>query len=114
MKTKMTEVKANLAIWAIPRRHDFVEEGELPFRYVVKTDFDTPWQDGSTKVHTVETTLIVPAGIDLLASAIETLKEQIKTTRKESNEKIAKYEKQITNLALLEHKPETVSGGEIV
>ena len=62
----------------------------------------------------METTLIVPAGIDLLASAIETLKEEIRTTRKESNEKIANYEKQIANLALLEHMPEIVSGGELV
>ena len=108
----MTEVTSTLAVWAIPRNQEFVNPGELPFRYQVNTDGHTPWQDGATKVHTTEVTVIVPAGIDLLASAIDTLKEEIKRTKDEAKVRVEKFEKQIANLSLLEHKPTIIGDVE--
>lgn len=103
MKTERTSVKTALAIWAVPS--ECVDEGELPFRYVVKAEGITPWQDGSVKVFECEQTLFVPAGIDLLQAAIETLKGEIQKTRAEAQKKVENYEKQMDGLLLLSHMP---------
>ena len=105
MKTKRTEVVQKMAIWAIPKSDYEIEEsapGEMPFKYQIMTSGGSPWQDGSVKVHEKEITMYVPAGLDLLEKAVETLKEQIKETRAEAQSKIYKYEAQINNLLLIE------------
>lgn len=105
MKTKRTEVVQKMSIWAIPKSDYEIDEskpGEMPFNYKIMTTMNTPWQDGSVKVHEAEMVMYVPAGLDLLEKAVETLKEQIKETRAEAQSKIHKYEEQINNLMLLE------------
>lgn len=110
MKTERTKVTQEVHIWAIPKSEWEIQESpnELPFRYQMFTNHNTPWQDGSVKVSSHDVDLYVPADIDLLGAAIETLKEQIETVRNESWVKIKKFEEQIQNLTLLEHKPEEV------
>ena len=105
MKTKRTEVVQKMAIWAIPKSDYEIEESpnEMPFNYKIMTGpCSTPWQDGSVKVHEADMTMYVPAGLDLLEKAVETLKDQIKETRAEAQSKIVKYEAQINNLLLIE------------
>ena len=106
MKTTMTEVTEPLCIWAIPK-HEYQIEADphsLPFNYEFRRKGHTPYQDGSTLVHTVDVTLVVPAGIDLLEKAIETLKSEIQKTRAEAQVQVEKLEKQIEGLLMLEHK----------
>ena len=115
MKTKHTKVTQKMSIWAIPKSDYDLEDlspGEMPFDYKIFTNMNTPWQDGSVKVDTQEVDLWVPAGVDLLEQAIETLKEQIKETRAEAQSKITKYEQQIEQLTLIEYKP--IPGGELI
>ena len=100
MKTKRTEVNCTLAIWAIPNSYKD-EEGTLPFDYKVKLGNETPWQDGSVKITESEQIVYVPAGIDLLEKAIETLKGEIQKTRADAQKTVEKYEKQMESLLQL-------------
>jgi hypothetical protein len=106
MKTKRTEVQAKIAIWAIP--NNYAEEGELPFTYTAMMGSGTPWQDGSVKVMAREELFVVPAGIDLLAKAIETLKGEIQKTRAEAASQVKKYEMQMESLLQLTYQPEGI------
>ena len=103
MKTEETIVKYNISAWAIPREYE--NTGKLPFRYITKLGTDTPWQDGAVKLHKRELVLVVPAGIDLLEKAIETLKGEIQKTRAEAQIQVEKYEKQMESLLQLTYVP---------
>jgi hypothetical protein len=73
MHTKSEPVTGSIQIWAIPRStYELTQNPELsPFTYQLCTS--TPWQTGAVRVSTHEVILYVPAGVNLLAAALETL-----------------------------------------
>ena len=99
MKTLQTKVEFKFSVWAIPLA--FADEGELPFEFKVMMGLNTPWQDGSVKIMERDSMVVVPAGIDLLSKAIETLKGEIQKTRAEAQVQVEKYEKQLDGLLQL-------------
>ena len=105
-KTTMQEVKAEAAVWALPRTKWEIEQSEdgCPFSYVLRTS--DAWQEGAIKLHEVELKVILPSGIPLLEKAVATLKEAIDQEYKESKQRVEALQKQIDTLALLEHLPE--------
>ena len=103
MKTEETVIKYDISAWAVPSEYE--DTGKLPFRYITKLGNDTPWQDGAVKLHKRELALVVPAGIDLLEKAIETLKGEIQKTRAEAQVKVEKYEKHMESLLQLTYVP---------
>lgn len=102
MKTVDELVEGKMQVWAIPDKYP--DEGEPPFRYVVRDNIGSPYQDGAVMVKEQDVTIRVPAGIDLLEKAIETLKGEIKTTRADAEVRVNNLQEQINNLLLLEHK----------
>ncbi len=100
--TKDTEVKGDISIWAVPRRG--AEPDEDPFEYELFTEGNKPWRDGAVKVNTLPVTLMVPAGLNLVQKAVETLKEAQNEILKDANEKVAELEARIGELALLTHQ----------
>lgn len=105
MKTKRQYVKGPVSVWAIPKSSWERVEGEDAFRYVIKDS--TPWESGAVKVCTQEVELVVPAGIDLLARAVETLQEKQRAVLAEAHRQNTEYEEQIKRLLMIGHdKPE--------
>ena len=108
MKTTQKTITQELQIWAVPRSTWHMENypNDEPFTFEVSTS--KPWESGAVHVHNVEVTLVVPAGIDLTAKAIETLREAIKETRDAAEHKVENLNKQINNLLMLEHDTSVV------
>jgi hypothetical protein len=109
MKTTSVPVEGTLAIWAEPksawRIEQEIEAGDpnpFPFEYTLRTS--KPYGAGNVKVYGEDVTLTVPAGINLLAKAVDTLNEAIADERKESSLRIASLQGQINNLLQLEFK----------
>lgn len=107
MKTKEETVTQTVYLWAVPHsqwhREHFPDDG--PFNYVI-TDSDYHYTTGSVKLLEHEVTLNVPAGIDLLQKAVETLKEEQVRVKTEANQKCNELQEQINSLLLLSHNPE--------
>ena len=104
-KTTHTEVTAKAAIYAVPRTEHEISTSEdgCPFEYLLKTN--APWQDGTIKLHEVELSEWLPAGIPLLEKAIETLKEAIAEEERESQKRVTAMQARIDALALIEYIP---------
>jgi len=114
VKTKETLVQSEAHIWALPKgeyqlKQDLEEaDGDAtkvtPFKFEI-TDSDSHWRDSAVHVHAFDVAGVVPAGIDLVMKAVETLRNKILTIQADADKEIAKIEEQIKNLALLEYQP---------
>ena len=100
--TKLTEVTQDISIWAVPN-HDAAPDQD-PFNYELFTVGSRPWRDGAVKVNTLPVTLMVPAGLNLIQKAIDTLKEAQDEVLKDAHEKVAELEKRIGEFTLLTHQ----------
>ena len=104
--TEQETLTANLQIWAIPHSkwhiENFPDDGY--FRYAVTTE--APYGDNNILCNEVETTIVLPAGIDLGAKAIETLKADIAKTRREAKERCELLQEQINCMQQLTHMVE--------
>ena len=80
------------------------EDPVLPFRFRISTD--RIWADGAVKLHTTEMKMTLPGGIDLLQSALTTLREEKEVERRNYEEKIEALDKKIGQLAALAFIPE--------
>ncbi len=109
--TKLTEVTQDVSIWAVPNHN--AEANQDPFTYELYTD-GKPWRDGAVKVNTLPVTLMVPAGLNLIQKAIETLKEAQDEVLKDANEKVAELEKRIGEFTLLTYSPTPDADGSVV
>lgn len=109
MLTKQTDVVGQISIWAVPKSNP--EPGEEPFEYELYSEYASPWKQGAVKVNTLAVTLTVPAGLNLIQKAVETLKEAQDELRKECVEKVEKLEDRIKELALLTHQPSPNGNG---
>ena len=114
MKTTNEVVKGIAYIWAVPKTewalkrevelNDGVMDGICPFTYDI-TDSKSDWRNNTVLVHEFDIAGVVPAGIDLVLKAVETLRDKIVEIQAEADKKVAELEEQIKNLALIEFQP---------
>jgi len=109
--TKLTEVTQDISIWAVPNHN--AEPDQDPFDYELFTVGSRPWRDGAVKVNTLPVTLMVPAGLNLIQKAIETLKEAQDEVLKDAHEKVAELEKRIGEFTLLTHQTPSDADGAL-
>jgi hypothetical protein len=95
--TKLTPITRLIKIWAIPK--PFPEPGEEPFTFEVRTD--RPWGTGAVMIHEEEITLEIPAGINLVAKAVETLEHAKREKTDEYIRDLKDLDKRIDDLKLL-------------
>lgn len=117
MKTTEEVVKSKAYIWAVPKgewtlkqeveANDGNMAGISPFTYVI-TSSSSDYRDTTVLVHEFDIAGVVPAGIDLVLKAVETLRDKITAIVAEADKEVAKLEDQIKNLALIEYKPQLV------
>jgi hypothetical protein len=110
-KTRETTVPGEIQVWAVPKtRHEMeceVEQGiahPVPFSFRLSTV--TLWTDGAVKLYTTDISVVCPGGIDLLASALNTLREAKEEETKTFNARIAELDQKINALAVLVFIPE--------
>ena len=106
--TKTTVVKGKAQIWAKPSyEYDYELEENVPtgFEYVIQ-DY-APWQNGSVMVSEQEIELTVPAGINLVEQAIETLERAEEEALHQYNETKAELSKRKQQLLQITYQ-ETV------
>lgn len=101
--TEQQTLTANLQIWAVPygkwHLENYPEDGFFEFQ--VRTD--EPYGDNNILCNEVDVKIVLPAGIDLGAKAIDTLKAEMAKTRREAKEKCEQLQEQINTMALLTH-----------
>ena len=105
MLTKNEPVVGEVQIWAVPRSKYYMNENPTasPFEYQLHTR--DPWTTGAVRVCTHEVTLQVPAGINLLAAAVETLEAKIKEAEATFIRTKLELQEQINNLLMLSYSP---------
>ena len=114
MYTEQTEVTSKASIWAIPKSESSIQyelqdnPGVVPetFFYKIYAGYSTPYESGAVKVHEFEVVAFVPAGINLVEKAIETLESEIKTIKADAYESVTKLEARIQSLQYITHQPE--------
>lgn len=101
MITEKEVVTGKVFVWAVPTPSYLKDKyGDRPFHYELNTS-DYSYVKGAVKVHEQEISVLVPAGINLVAKAIETLEDEKVKAREEYLKKIAEYQQQIDGLKLL-------------
>lgn len=113
MITKKEAVTGKVAVWAIPTSSWERKAEDSPvFRYEIKTN--EAYQPGAVKVQEYEISLVVPAGLDLLARAVATLQEQQKRVLADAQKAATELQDQINQLLLIGHEPTRVVDGEFL
>ena len=110
-KTTKTPVTGEIEIWAVPKTNWEMEqetiEGDahpIPFKFKLSTG--KLWTDGAVKLHTQDISVVCPGGIDLLSSALATLREEKEEERRTFEKRIAELDMKIQALAMLTYIPE--------
>ena len=103
MFTVSESVTGKVEIWAIPRSQ-WADKSEPPFSYKLYAG-TSPYQEGAVKVSTQEITLSVPAGVNLLQAALDTLEEAKVRAHEAYITKCMELDQQIQNLRQLTHQP---------
>ena len=109
--TQRSLVSATVGIWAIPLSRyamECAEPGTHPFNY--KLVIGNPWEMGATKVHEELVTLTMPAGINLLAAAVETLRSNKEEIMKDAMERMKEIDSQIQQLLMLSGPADSIQG----
>jgi len=103
--THETECSGEISIFAKPNTNYDPTDPESPsFTYVLR-EGTTHFYDSYVLVCTHEVTLQVPAGINLVSKAVETLRAKIKQKKADLAEDIQKLEDEIAKLALITYQP---------
>lgn len=105
MKTKAETHEQEIHVWAVPRT--ITEKNARPFSYDLWINDSGHWCTDAVFVCSSVVKVSIPDGIDLIEKAVETLKQQASDIRTEANSKVAKIEKRISGLLLIEHQPES-------
>ena len=110
-KTRETTVTGEIEIWAVPKTawemEQEVDAGEphpIPFKFKLSTG--KVWTDGAVKLHTQDISVVCPGGIDLLSSALATLREEKEEERRNFEKRIKELDDKIQALAMLTYIPE--------
>ena len=109
--TEQETLTAQLQVWAVPHSkwhlENYPEDGY--FRMEVRTD--EPYGDNNILCNEQEVKIVLPAGIDLGAKAIDTLKAEIEQTRREAKERCELLQERINCMQQLTHMEEDVVAG---
>ena len=100
--TKEEEVTGSAYIWAIPNRNPD-EHGPGAFYYRV---MHNPWETGAIKVHTFEVKGTVPAGINLIEAALQTIEDKKNEIQARAFREVQDLEKEKEKLLKLTYRPE--------
>lgn len=101
MKTKETEVTGSVTVYAIPSG-----KKDAPFDYKIYDDTCDLSSEHRIKVHSTEIVIILPAGINLVEKAIETLEEKRAKAREEYYREDTRLQNEINKFLQLTHQPE--------
>lgn len=114
MITKKEAVTGKVAVWALPASKWELQNNPQAevFKYVLATG--DRWEQGAVKVQEYEISVVVPAGVDLLARAIATLQEQKEKVLGEAQRQATEIQQQINQLMLIGHEPTRVVDGEFL
>ena len=103
MFTVAETVTGEVQIWAVPRS-SYAPKDAPPFSYQLHAG-TIPYQEGAVKVCSHHITLEVPAGINLLQAALDTLESAKVAAHETYINKCRELDKQIQNLRQLTHQP---------
>jgi len=105
MKTEETKLKVTLYVHATPNSLYGRIEGQKPYDFNVYT-FERHYDENAIMVHSLETSITVPAGINLTAAAVQTLEEKKQKLKEDYFVAKSIIEDKISNLLALEYSPE--------
>ena len=77
-----------------------------PFKYEITNSGSYHWKSGAVCVYEQDVTVDVPAGIDLISKAFDTLNAAKVQAQVDYNQRIMDIDKQIHQLLMLTHQPE--------
>ena len=103
MFTVSESVTGKVEIWAVPRSQ-WADPSDPAFSYQLCAG-TMPYQKGAVKVSTQEVTLTVPAGVNLLQAALDTLEDAKKKALETYVEQCKELDEQIKNLRQLSYQP---------
>lgn len=106
MKSIAQSVKGKVHVWALPKNKDYDDMSEGPFKYEITNSGSYHWKTGAVCVFEQEVTVEVPAGIDLISKAFDTLNAAKVQAQVDYNQRIMELDKQIHQLLMLTHQPE--------
>jgi len=106
MKSSNVSVTKPVYVWAIPKNPDYDDmEGDL-FKYEFGNSGSYHWHNAAVCVYEQDVTIEVPAGIDMLGKAVETIDAKIVQAEVEFNNRVSELNKQKQQLLFLTHQPE--------
>jgi hypothetical protein len=106
MKSSAQSVAGKVHVWAVPKNPDYDDMSGDPFTYEVTSSGSYHWKTGAVCVHDQDIIVEVPAGIDMISKAFETLNAAKVQAQFDYNQRIIEIDKQIHQLLRLTHQPE--------
>lgn len=110
MKSTAQTVTGTVYVWAVPKDATYEDMTDGPFKYEISQSSSYHWKTGAVMIHEQDVTVHVPAGIDLISKAFETLNAAKVEAQVEYNKKIMEIDKQIQGLLMLTHQPAEPQG----
>jgi len=110
MKSVAKTIEGKVFVWALPKDASYEDMTDGPFKYEISQSSSYHWKTGAVMIHEQDVVVNVPAGIDLISKAFETLEAAKVEAQVEYNKKIMEIDKQIQGLLMLTHQPD---GGDI-
>jgi len=106
MKTEKFSVTAPIYVWAWPKdpKYEDVEGGV--FHFDLRDSKSYHWRTGAICIHEMEVTIDVPAGVDLLGKAVDTIHAKIAEEQMEQDRTVRELNEQLKGLLQLTHQPE--------
>lgn len=102
--TKATTCEGEVSVFAAPNSMYNPEDPDSkPFTYVLR-EGTRHWNEKYVLVCTHNVTLDVPAGVNLVAKAIETLRDKIAEKRADLVEEVANLEAEIAKLNMITYQ----------
>lgn len=107
MEKKVAQsVTGKVHVWALPKNQDYDDMEGGPFKYELTNSGSYHWKTGAVCVYEQDVTVEVPAGIDLISKAFETLNAAKVQAQVDYNQRIMEIDKQIHQLLMLTHQPD--------
>jgi hypothetical protein len=103
--TKETECTGEVSVFAKP--NDFYNPNDpedQAFTYILR-EGTSHWNDRCVLIVTHPVTLPIPAGVNLVEKAVQTLHNKIAEKRAELAQDIAKLEEEIAKLTMITYQP---------
>jgi len=104
MKTENISVTNTIYVWAVPKNPDYDDMSNGLFKFELSNSGGYHWKDTAICIHQEDVTLDVPAGIDLLGKAVDTIESKIVAATAEYEKKVAELKHQLSGLLQLTHQ----------